>query len=502
MNLYAIFQWKEVIRLRRTNRYSRREKRKKNRHIWVWLLMALAFFAAVGAGAFLASTSLFDTPRRLGRLDRTNETLLVATDKTTVMILGVDERDDDEGRADTLMVATVDPKQKQVSLLSIPRDTRALLQGSYDKINSAYAYGGWKLTRDVVEDLLDTPVDHYVLVNTRSFPRIIDAIGGIDLYVESRMYYVDEWDDAVPGGLVIDLYPGMQHMDGITAMSYVRYRDEEGDIGRIARQQRFMSAVMDKVTSPAIVTKLPAVIRECMGAVETDLSFRQLLELAGSMKEAQGNGLLAEMLPGRPLYIDEVSYWVPDLTETRTRLASTLGITMSPKARSEMEREQREYEASIPSTAREVPPGDTSLGRPSGRRGSSPSTRPSPVGPRTPAAGSPSLPKLDPSRRSDTSPGHDEAAEPTASPHREEVVSETERTDGGNQPAATPSPVRPSWTELEGSGPRPGADLSRTPPGDREDDAPAAPSAPEAPSRPAAPAAPTAPSMKSGGKGQ
>ena len=99
--------------------------------------------------------------------------------------------------------------------------------------------------RDVVEDLLDTPVDHYVLVNTRSFPRIIDAIGGIDLYVESRMYYVDEWDDAVPGGLVIDLYPGMQHMDGITAMSYVRYRDEEGDIGRIARQQRFMSTVMD-----------------------------------------------------------------------------------------------------------------------------------------------------------------------------------------------------------------------------------------------------------------
>lgn len=444
--------------------------------------MVLAFFAAVGAGAFLASTSLFDAPRRLARLDRGNETLLVATDKTTVMILGVDERDDDVGRSDTLMLATVDPKQKQVSLLSIPRDTRTLIQGSYDKINSAYAYGGWKLTRDVVEDLLDTPVDHYVLVNTRSFPRIIDAIGGIDLYVESRMYYVDEWDDAVPGGLVIDLYPGMQHMDGVTAMSYVRYRDEEGDIGRIVRQQRFMRAVMEKVTSPAIVTRLPAVIRECMGAVETDLSFRQILELAGSIKEAQGNGLRAEMLPGRPLYIDEVSYWVPDLTETRTRLASTLGITMSQKARAEMEREQREYEASIPSTAREVPPGDTSLGRPDRRSGgasaSSAAGRTSPSGTGT-LRGSGAA-----SSRS---------SEDTAGAER----SESEDNSSGNSSA-----VRPSWANPEGSGPRPGTDLSRTPPGDSDDEAPAGTITPEAPARPVAPSAPAAPSMTNSGKGR
>ena len=444
--------------------------------------MVLAFFAAVGAGAFLASTSLFDAPRRLARLDRANETLLVATDKTTVMILGVDERDDDVGRSDTLMLATVDPKQKQVSLLSIPRDTRTLIQGSYDKINSAYAYGGWKLTRDVVEDLLDTPVDHYVLVNTRSFPRIIDAIGGIDLYVESRMYYVDEWDDAVPGGLVIDLYPGMQHMDGVTAMSYVRYRDEEGDIGRIARQQRFMRAVMEKVTSPAIVTRLPAVIRECMGAVETDLSFRQILELAGSIKEAQGNGLRAEMLPGRPLYIDEVSYWVPDLTETRTRLASTLGITMSQKARAEMEREQREYEASIPRTAREVPPGDTSLGRPDRRSGGASAS--SAAG-RTSPSGTGTL-----------------RGSGAASSRSAEDTAGTERSESEDNSSGNSSAVRPSWANPEGSGPRPGTDLSRTPPGDSDDEAPTGTITPEAPARPVAPSAPAAPSMTNSGKGR
>ena len=121
----------------------------------------------------------------------------------------------------------------------------------------------------------------------------------------------------------------MQHMDGKTAVTYVRYRDEEGDIGRIKRQQKFMKACMDKVTSPAIIPKLPSVIGEVMSSVKTDLSFRQLLEFAGTLKEAQKNGLKTEMVPGKPLYIDGVSYWIPDLQKLRTTLAETLGITLN-----------------------------------------------------------------------------------------------------------------------------------------------------------------------------
>ena len=74
-------------------------------------------------------------------------------------------------------------------------------------------------------------------------------------------------------------------MDGKTAITYVRYRDEDGDIGRIERQQKFMKAVMDQVMSPSIIPRLPNIIREVMGSVETDLSFRQCLELAGALKE-------------------------------------------------------------------------------------------------------------------------------------------------------------------------------------------------------------------------
>ena len=319
--------------------------------------MFFVFVAAAVAGALFASSSLFDKTVNT----KQKENMLVARDKTTVMIMGIDERGDDVGRSDTLMIATLDPKKHQAALLSIPRDTRVKIKGNgFDKINAAYAYGGYKLTQDTVENFLGTPMDHYVLINIQAFQRIIDAIGGVDIDVEKRMFYEDPWDD--DGGLVIDLYPGEQHMDGKTAITYVRYRDEEGDIGRIERQQKFMKAVMDKVTSPAIIPQLPAVIREVLSSVKTDLSFRQLLELAGSLKEAHDNGLKTEMVQGRPLYIDEISYWIPDISKIRTTLANTLGITMSQNVRSAMEREEREYESSIPAEATEVPAGDTSIG--------------------------------------------------------------------------------------------------------------------------------------------
>ena len=409
--------------------------------------MLVTFLTAVAAGAFFASSSLFDLPRsgRIPRLD--NDTLLVATDKTTVMIMGVDERADDVGRSDTLMLATIDPKRKQVSLLSIPRDTRVLIRGSYDKINSAYAYGGWKLTRDTVEDLLDTPVDHYVLINTRSFPRIIDAIGGVDIYVDSRMYYVDEWDDATPGGLVIDLYPGMQHMDGKTAVTYVRYRDEEGDIGRIERQQKFMKAVMEKVTSPAIITHLPSVIKEVMDSIETDLSFRQMLEFAGTLKEAQKNGLKTDMVPGRPLYISEISYWIPDIVKLRQTVANTLDIDVNASMRAAMERESHEYESSIPAGATEVPASDTSIGRP--KRESSG---------RSENSSKSSTSREDADERETRKGGRERSASPAASTEKKSAAQDaddertrTETKPAGASPAATPS-----------AAPTPGAETQKT----------------------------------------
>lgn len=336
-----------------------RPTRPKKR-IWPFVVLGTIFIFVLAAiaGVFFAESSLLDK-----RSDtQQKEELLTAKDKATIMIMGVDERADDVGRSDTLMVATIDPAKKETALLSIPRDTRvAIPRNGYDKINAAYAYGGEKLTQRTVEDFLGIRIDHYIIVNIHAFQKIVDAIGGIDIDVEKRMYYEDPWDD--DGGLIIDLRPGMQHMDGKTAVTYVRYRDEEGDIGRVKRQQKFMRACMDAVTTPAILPRLPGIIASVIDSVKTDLSVRQMLEFIGTLKESQAKGLRTEMVPGRPLYINEISYWIPDMGQLRRSMVDLLGVTLTANERSRMERAVREYEDSIPADAAEIPAGDTSVGR-------------------------------------------------------------------------------------------------------------------------------------------
>ena len=337
---------------------SRRAKKKKR--VWPYVVVALCFIIAALAGAMFASSSLVDEKKAAA--PAAEEGLLTAKDKATIMIMGVDEREDDVGRSDTLMIASIDPKRNKAALLSVPRDTRVKIKGhGFDKINAAYAYGKERLAQDTVENFLGLNIDHYIIINTKSFKRIIDAIGGIDIDVEKRMHYEDPWDD--DGGLVIDFRPGKQHMDGAKAITYVRYRDEEGDIGRIRRQQAFMKACVDKIVSPSIIPRLPMVIKEIAEAVNTDLTFRQMLEFVGTLKEAKSNGLRAEMVPGRPLYIDGISYWIADLTKLRTTVADTLGITIDAKHRARMERDAAEYENSIPANATEVPDTDNTIGR-------------------------------------------------------------------------------------------------------------------------------------------
>ena len=326
------------------------DKKNKSSYVKYILILVVVFILSGMVGAFFAN-ALVDNKPDYNEDDKKG--MLVAKDKATVMIMGVDERADDVGRSDTLMIATLDPDKNQAALLSVPRDTRVKIKGhGFDKINAAYAYGGRKLTQETIESLLNTHIDHYIKINVHGFTKIIDALGGIDIDVEKRMYYEDPWDD--DGGLYIDLQPGMQHMDGKTAITYVRYRDEEGDIGRIKRQQNFMKAVMDKLVSPTIIPKLPAIVSAVSDSVETDMSVSEILSFLGTLQDAKDNGLKSEMLPGKPVYIEGISYWVPDISKTRQILANTLGIKINQSITTSIHEDNIPYEQSIPDNAVEV----------------------------------------------------------------------------------------------------------------------------------------------------
>lgn len=276
---------------------------------------------------------------------------------TRVIILGVDRRADDVGRSDTLMVASVREEDEKGALLSLPRDTRVDIKGyGYDKLNHAYAYGGHELSKSTVEQLLGVPIDRYIIIDTKAFERIVDAVGGVDIDVEKRMYYEDPWDDN--GGLVIDLYPGEQHMDGQRAIQYVRYRDGEGDLGRIRRQQKFMKALLAQVLSPDILPRLPVLAEEIRGAVETDMSLKEFISFAALLEAVRSHGLDTEMLPGKPAYLADVSYWMPDVVAIRRMIVENMNVKVTPEMLAAAERAAREYEQNQPKDMQVIDSGE------------------------------------------------------------------------------------------------------------------------------------------------
>ena len=282
---------------------------------------------------FLSDFSLFDSLERLDLL----------SGKKNIVVMGCDIRKDDVGRSDTLFVVMLDKSKKNAALLSIPRDTRVKIKGhGWDKINAAFAYGGQKLTRETVQDFLGIKLNNYVVVDFQGFKGLVDAVGGVDINVEKRMYYYDPYD-----GFEIDLRPGTQHMDGKTAMQYVRYRDEEGDIGRIRRQQKFLMALYRHIASKNIIAKIPGVSKQIMSMVKTDLSLKEMVELGNVMRDmVEKDGLKMSMVPGEPEYIDGISYWIPDIPKMRQKMADMQGVKISEKFNENTKKLEQEYKNS------------------------------------------------------------------------------------------------------------------------------------------------------------
>ena len=282
---------------------------------------------------FLSDFSLSDSLERLDLL----------SGKKNIVVMGCDIRKDDVGRSDTLFVVMLDKSKKNAALLSVPRDTRVKIKGhGWDKINAAFAYGGQKLTQETVQDFLGIKINNYVVVDFQGFKGLVDAVGGVDINVEKRMYYYDPYD-----GFEIDLRPGMQHMDGKTAMQYVRYRDEEGDIGRIRRQQKFLMALYKHIASKNIIAKIPGVSKQIMSMVKTDLSLKEMVELGNVMRDmVEKEGLKMSMVPGEPEYIDGISYWIPDIPKMRQKMADMQGVKISEKFNENTKKLEQEYKNS------------------------------------------------------------------------------------------------------------------------------------------------------------
>ena len=325
------------------------QRKRRRRNMWMAVSGLLLLAVVAGALSYWWFSGRIMTRRPVVSRSQETEHYMVPPNKLNILIMGVDDRpkEDDPGRSDTLLVMTIDTESREASIISVPRDTRVRVKGlGWDKVNHAYLVGGVALTRQTTENFLGIPMDYYAKINLESFGRIVDAIGGVTIDVEKRMQYEDSWDH-----YVIDLKPGVQRLDGRTALQYVRYRDEEGDIGRVARQQKFIKAVVMEISSPAIILKAPSLIREVFSSLDTDIPAALMLGLARKLKDGLSGGFKTQMVEGLPYYIDDISYWVPDIMKTRQMVATMQGVPFEGKIKAAAQSAAAEYRQGFPANA-------------------------------------------------------------------------------------------------------------------------------------------------------
>jgi len=220
-------------------------------------------------------------------------------DRVNVLLLGGDSRDsgkDGNARSDTIMIASIDPAEKKITLFSILRDTYVSIPGNGKaKINAALALGGPSLTIETVSKLLDIPIHYYVYTDFQGFMSLINAIGGIQIDVEKNMDY----EDAADGHKFdIHLKKGLQDMDGKTALQYVRFRhDALSDVSRTERQRKLITAVTDKLQKSSSIIKLPGIIKSVSPYVDTNMKPSDMLKLGKLGLAAKGNDIASVQLP-------------------------------------------------------------------------------------------------------------------------------------------------------------------------------------------------------------
>ncbi|GAB4385291.1 MAG: LCP family protein [Elainellaceae cyanobacterium] len=240
----------------------------------------------------------------------------------TVLVMGIDlpldlpedaaSNDVFAGRSDTMLLLRIDPNTEEVNVLSIPRDTQVEIPGEgISKINYANVLGGSELAGRVVsQNLNGVTIDRYVRVSTGAFRELVDLLGGVRVFVPERMEYEDQTQK-----LKIDLEPGWQTLNGEQAEQFARFRnDANGDIGRVQRQQQLIRALREKITSPAVIARVPQAIQLFQQYIDTNLTSEEMLALAQLGLGLEQDNFRMVLLPGRFSTSDEyiASYWLMD----------------------------------------------------------------------------------------------------------------------------------------------------------------------------------------------
>ncbi len=267
-----------------SNRRKQRKNQKRRKIIYTILLAIVSVIIAVAAYAWSRISKAEDAIHQKVETVQLRDKELTDDSSFSVLLLGIDNgaygRDTEVGRSDTMLLVTVNPKQKKTTMISIPRDsyTEIIGYGTFDKINHAYAFGKEQFSINSVQNMLNVPIDYYVTVDMQGLMGLVDAVGGLEITPVLTFTYEEE-----------SFIEGVtRHVDGEAALRYarMRYDDPEGDTGRQKRQQYVIQKLVEKLLSLGSVTKYEEILKTLENSVRTNFTVEKLFQIAQTHKEA------------------------------------------------------------------------------------------------------------------------------------------------------------------------------------------------------------------------
>lgn len=333
---------------------------KSGRWRWLWIGLGLIGVAGLSASAgALLAVAIAGTPLMQSRLTAEDAKAFTQDDIATgmnfklpqltrpvnILVLGVKVLASDvdnpppgsqglgydptinslNGLTDSMLLLRFDPATQKLVVLSLPRDTRTYVDGAgLTKINEANVLGGPALAARSTSDLLGgVGIDRYIRINVLGVEKLIDALGGITVYVPQDMKYQDDSQH-----LYINLKQGEHHLNGSQAVQFLRFRyDAYGDIGRVQRQQMFLRAMREQALKPATLTRLPQVLSVVQSNLDTNLSVEELIALAGFASQIERSNMQMLMLPGTFSGGEfSASYWLPNQSQIKTIVQQYFGV--------------------------------------------------------------------------------------------------------------------------------------------------------------------------------
>ncbi|CAH2714161.1 Polyisoprenyl-teichoic acid--peptidoglycan teichoic acid transferase TagU [Neobacillus rhizosphaerae] len=267
----------------------RSQKKKSRKWLRVTGIVLLVLLIAGGAYGYTvyhsfknAVVTMHQPLEREISIKREKPVAFEKKDPFSVLMLGVDEREGDKGRSDTIIVLTVNPNNNSVKMLSIPRDTRTEIigKGKEDKINHSYAFGGVPMSMDTVENFLDIPIDYYLQINMEGFKDIVDAVGGVK--VQNDLDFTENDFHFTKGEIALN---------GEQALSFarMRYNDPRGDFGRQLRQRQIIQAVINEGMSLSSLTNFSHIFTALGKNIKTNLTFDQIMDIQKNYRETGKN---------------------------------------------------------------------------------------------------------------------------------------------------------------------------------------------------------------------